>query len=151
MRRVKNGIYLSMVCALSLHAAQVELGTIDVEAKADTEVIKDVHGDDIKSADLAEALFKQSPSISMVRRSGIANDIILRGQKKDNINVTIDGAKICGACPNRMDPPVSHVLTKNIDSIEINEVFFVFFYIKATKTTHPIVKSRLCHRGRYVY
>jgi len=110
-----------MVCALSLQAAQVELGTIEVEAKADTEVIKDVHGDDIKSADLAEALFKQSPSVSMVRRSGIANDIVLRGQKKDNISVTIDGAKICGACPNRMDPPVSHVLTNNIDYIEINE------------------------------
>ena len=66
-------------------------------------------------------MFKQSASVSLVRRSGIANDIILRGQKKDNINVTIDGAKIYGACPNRMDPPVSHVLTNNIDYIEINE------------------------------
>ena len=36
----------------------------------------------IKSADLAEALSKNVPSISIVRRSGIANDIILRGQKK---------------------------------------------------------------------
>ncbi len=121
MTRIKTGIYLSFACALSLQAAQVELGTIDVEAKVDTEVIKDVHGDDIKSADLAEALFKQSPSISLSRRSGIANDILVRGQRKDNINVTIDGAKVCGACPNRMDPPISHVLTNNVDYIEINE------------------------------
>jgi iron complex outermembrane receptor protein len=121
MRTIKAGIVLSLVCTLSLHAEQVEMGTIDVEAKADTEVIKDVHGDDIKAADLGEALFKQSPSISLVRRSGVANDVIVRGQKKDNINVTIDGAKVCGACPNRMDPPVSHVLTNNIDYIEINE------------------------------
>ena len=118
MRKI---IYLSFACSLLLQAAQVELETINVEAKADTEVIKDVHGEDIKSADLAEALFKQSPSVSLVRRSGIANDVIVRGQKKDNINVTIDGAKVCGACPNRMDPPVSHVLTNNIDFIEINE------------------------------
>jgi iron complex outermembrane receptor protein len=118
---MKKGIYLSMVCAVSLYAAEAELGTIDVEDKIDTEVVKDVHGDDIKSADLAEALFKQSPSVSLVRRSGIANDVIIRGQKKDNINVTIDGAKIYGACPNRMDPPVSHVLTNNIDYIEIYE------------------------------
>ncbi|SFV70470.1 TonB-dependent receptor [hydrothermal vent metagenome] len=118
---MKRIIYLSFACSLLLQAAQVELETINVEAKADTEVIKDVHGEDIKSADLAEALFKQSPSVSLVRRSGIANDIIVRGQKKDNINVTIDGAKVCGACPNRMDPPVSHVLTNNIDFIEINE------------------------------
>ena len=121
MTTLKTGIVLSLACAISLQAAPVEMGTIDVEAKVDTEVIKDVHGEDIKSADLGEALFKQSPSISLVRRSGIANDVIVRGQKKDNINVSIDGAKVCGACPNRMDPPVSHVLTNNIDYIEINE------------------------------
>jgi len=118
---MKKAIYLSLACSLWIQAAQIELETINVETKPDTEVIKDVHGEDIKSADLGEALFKQSPSVSLVRRSGIANDIILRGQKKDNINVTIDGTKVYGACPNRMDPPVSHVLTNNIDYIEINE------------------------------
>jgi iron complex outermembrane receptor protein len=121
MMKIEAGIVLSLACAMSLHAEQVEIGTIDVEAKADTEIIKDVSGDDIKSADLGEALFKQSPSVSLVRRSGIANDVIVRGQKKDNINVTIDGMKIYGACPNRMDPPVSHILTNNVDYIEINE------------------------------
>ena len=124
MTRLKTGIMLSFACVMSLHtvqAAEVEMGTIDVEANVDTEVIKDVSGEDIKSADVAEALFKQSSSVSLVRRSGIANDIIVRGQKKDNISVTIDGMKIYGACPNRMDPPISHVLTNNIDYIEINE------------------------------
>ncbi|BAF73120.1 TonB-dependent receptor [Sulfurovum sp. NBC37-1] len=118
---MKKGIYLSLVCAMSLYAAEVELGTIDVEAKVDTEVVKDVHGEDIRSADVAEALMKQSSSVTLVRRSGIANDIIVRGQKKDNINVTIDGAKIYGACPNRMDPPISHVLANNIDYIAIDD------------------------------
>ena len=119
--RVKKAICLSLVCAVWVCAAEKKLETINVETNVDTELIKDVSGEDIKSADLGEALFKQSASVSLVRRSGIANDIILRGQKKDNINVTIDGAKIYGACPNRMDPPVSHVLTNNIDYIEINE------------------------------
>ena len=53
---------------------------------------------------LGEALFKQSPSVSLVRRSGVANDIIVRGQKKDNINVTIDGVKVYGACPEQNGP-----------------------------------------------
>ncbi|WP_309499316.1 TonB-dependent receptor [Sulfurovum sp.] len=118
---MKKVICLSLACTLWIYAAEVKLETINVETSVDSEVIKDVSGEDIKSADLGEALFKQSASVSLVRRSGIANDIILRGQKKDNINVTIDGAKIYGACPNRMDPPVSHVLTNNIDYIEINE------------------------------
>ncbi len=118
---MKKGIYLSLACSLWLNAAEVELETINVATKVDTEVVKDVSGEDIKSADLGEALFKQSASVSLGRRSGIANDIILRGQKKDNINITIDGAKVYGACPNRMDPPVSHILTNNVDYIEINE------------------------------
>ena len=118
---MKKGIYLSLVCAASLYAAEAELGTIDVNASIDSEVIQDVSGEDIKSADVAEALFKQSPSVTLVRRSGVANDIIVRGQKKDNINVTLDGVKIYGACPNRMDPPISHVLTNNNDYIEINK------------------------------
>ncbi len=115
-------IMISLACAVSLHAESAQqIGTIDVVSNIDTEVVKDVHGDEIKSADLSEALFKQSPSVTLVRRSGVANDIIVRGQKKDNVNVTIDGAKLYGACPNRMDPPVSHVLTNNIDYVEINE------------------------------
>ncbi|NOR55423.1 MAG: TonB-dependent receptor [Sulfurovum sp.] len=120
MRQGQGLLWASLVL-LSAQAEEVTLETIEVETSIETELIKDVRGEDIKSADLAEALFKQSPAISLVRRSGIANDIIVRGQKKDNINVSIDGAKVYGACPNRMDPPVSHVLTNNIDYIEINE------------------------------
>ena len=118
---MKKAIYLSLACTLWINAAEVELETIHVDTKVDTEVIKDVSGEDIKSADLAEALFKQSPSVALSRRSGIANDIVVRAQRKDNINVTIDGAKVHGACPNRMDPPISHILTNNVDYIEINE------------------------------
>ena len=51
--------------------------------------ITDVSAKYVKSADLAEGLFKNVAEISLVRRSGIANDIILRGQKKDNINVLV--------------------------------------------------------------
>lgn len=102
---------------LSAAEHESELPTISVESTK----LSDVSGEEVKSADLAEALGKKVPSISVVRRSGIANDIILRGQKKDNINILIDGAKIYGACPNRMDPPTSHVLTNNIEGIEIIE------------------------------
>ncbi len=118
---MKKTLYFSIVCATALFAAEADLGTIDVEGAMDTEVIKDVHGEDVQSADVAVALTAESASVSLIRRSGISNDIIVRGQMKDNIAVTIDGAKVCGACPNRMDPPISHVLSNNIDYIEINE------------------------------
>jgi len=94
-----------------------DLGSIVVESTK----LTDVSGEEVKSADLADALSKLLPSVSIVRRSGIANDIILRGQKKDNINILIDNTKVYGACPNRMDPPTSHILTNTIDSIEVTE------------------------------
>jgi len=119
---MKRILTTSFMCALALNASDmVELDAISVEEKVNTKVVKDVSGQQIKSADLAEALFKNIPSVSMVRKSGIANDIILRGQKKDNINILIDNAKIYGACPNRMDPPTSHVLSNNIESVKVIE------------------------------
>jgi len=115
------------VCMLSIFASTVvlansiEIPTIDVEEKVNIKVVKSVSENEIKSADLAEALTQNIPSISLVRRSGIANDIILRGQKKDNINILIDDAKIYGACPNRMDPTTSHILSNNVESVEVIE------------------------------
>lgn len=118
---MKKLVCLSVAASFCLHAANVELGTIEVEEKIETEVFKDVSSEEIKSADVAEGLTNESSSVWLVRRSGISNDIIVRGQKKDNINVTIDGTKVFGACPNRMDPPISHILTNNIDYIEMIE------------------------------
>jgi len=114
-------ISISLACCAALNASQLSLGTIDVEEKIDTEIVKDIRGEEIKSADLGEALAKESASVNIIRRSGISNDIVIRGQKKDNIVVTVDGAKVCGACPNRMDPPISHILSNNVDYVEINE------------------------------
>jgi len=111
-----------MLCASVLYANEtITTDTLSVQESVNTKVVQNVSSEQIKSADLAEALMKNIPSISMVRRSGIANDIILRGQKKDNINILIDEAKIYGACPNRMDPPTSHVLSNNIESVTVVE------------------------------
>ncbi|WP_293815956.1 TonB-dependent receptor plug domain-containing protein, partial [Thiolapillus sp.] len=117
-------VICSSLCATGV-AADQEDKKEDTEAMPEMVVqgtrLNDISGKEVKSADLAEALAKKSASVSLVRRSGIANDIILRGQKKDNINILIDGGKIYGACPNRMDPPTSHILTNNIESVEITE------------------------------
>ena len=120
---MKKIISLSLVTtAVILSASEVQnLETISIVETANSKIVKDVSNEQIKSADLAEALSKNVPSISIVRRSGIANDIILRGQKKDNINIILDDAKIYGACPNRMDPATSHVLSNNIQSVKVIE------------------------------
>ncbi|WP_456456045.1 TonB-dependent receptor [Nitratifractor sp.] len=120
---MKKTVLLSVAAAATLWAAPSEdLGAIDVNASAfETTVVEDVAGEEIRSADVAAALALKVPGVTLVRRSAIANDIIVRGLKKDNLSVTIDGAQIYGACPNRMDPPISHVLANNIDNIEVTE------------------------------
>ncbi|WP_457598343.1 TonB-dependent receptor [Hydrogenimonas sp.] len=114
-------LLLSFAAVSALQAEDVELGTIEVEETVNTTIVKDVAGEEVRSADLADALSKLDPDVQLIRRSGIANDIILRGMRKDNINFVIDGGKIYGGCPNRMDPPISHVLTSNVEKIVVKE------------------------------
>jgi iron complex outermembrane recepter protein len=120
---MKKIISLSLITtAVILSANEVQnLEKISIVESANSKMVKDVSNEQIKSGDLAESLSKNVPSISIVRRSGIANDIILRGQKKDNINIILDNAKIYGACPNRMDPATSHVLSNNVQSVKVIE------------------------------
>jgi iron complex outermembrane receptor protein len=114
---MKKIIPLSLIAISSLLASEVELAPISVESTVITEVSQNAQ----VSADLSEALSESVPSIDMNRRSGIANDVYIRGQKRDNISVEVDGTKVCGACPNRMDPPISHIITSQIDEIEVIE------------------------------
>ena len=116
-------ISLSLVTtAMLVNASETNtLEPIRVVETANSKIVKDVSDEQLKSADLAEALSKNVPSVSIVRRSGIANDIILRGQKKDNINILLDAAKIYGACPNRMDSATSHVLSNNVQNVKVIE------------------------------
>ena len=121
MKRAIPLIALCVSVATSLYAQEMELGAVEVEEQITSTVVKDVAGEEVRSADLADALYKLDPDIQLIRRSGIANDIILRGLRKDNINVLIDGGKIYGGCPNRMDPPISHILSNNVDRIVVKE------------------------------
>ena len=45
----------------------------------------------------------------------------MRGLQRDNINVLIDGGRIYGACPNRMDSPAFHVDFSEIDHVEVTK------------------------------
>jgi iron complex outermembrane receptor protein len=110
-------ISLSLASISVLYASDVTLAPVNIEATTVTEVAQKAN----KSADVAQALSEAVPSIDMSRRSAIANDVFIRGQKRDNITVEVDGTKIYGACPNRMDPPVSHIVANQIDTIEVIE------------------------------
>jgi len=113
----KKIIPLSLVLITTLYAQEIELEEVSVESTLITEVAQNAQ----ISADLAQSLSISVPSVDMNRRSAIANDVYIRGQKRDNISIEVDGTKIYGACPNRMDPPVSHILANQIDEVEVIE------------------------------
>ncbi len=68
--------------------------------------------------DVGEAMARL-PGVWKVRKGGIANDIVVKGYSQDDITVLIDGARVAGACPNRMDPPAFHVDFGELDRVEI--------------------------------
>ncbi|WP_269524353.1 TonB-dependent receptor [Coraliomargarita parva] len=68
---------------------------------------------------LAEALESAQPGISLVRKAGMSNDVVMRGLGGDDISVTLDGRKIFCACSNRMDPPLSQATGENAERVEI--------------------------------
>ena len=114
---MKKTLTLSLLAVSALYSANVTLVPIDVESTTVTDVAQKAQ----TSADLSQALSDNVPAIDMIRRSAIANDILIRGQKRDNIAVEVDGTKTYGACVNRMDPPVSHVVANQIDKVEVIE------------------------------
>ncbi len=118
----RAGVVLFFIAA-SLCYAQIEIQKVVVEDEALQES-KELRSDEIeftRQQDLAQVLSETRPEINMVRASAIGNDIVLRGFKRDDINVLIDGAKIYGGCPNRMDPPAMHISVADIAKVQIKE------------------------------
>lgn len=116
---------LSMAAVAALATEPVTIQKITIEADAPKIDTKKVEADEMvkfsRQSDLGEMLSETLPEITHVRNSAVGNDIILRGFRKDNLNITIDDAKVCGACPNRMDPPSMHVSSSQIKNVEVQE------------------------------
>ncbi|MDX1640583.1 MAG: TonB-dependent receptor, partial [Balneolaceae bacterium] len=69
----------------------------------------------------AGQFLKDSPNISGIRKAGgFGVDPVLRGFQKNQLMVEMDGLlQSQGACPNRMDPPTTHIQMEQIEEVEI--------------------------------
>lgn len=64
--------------------------------------------------------FRQFNGGSAVKKGGFAMDPVLRSFKYDQLNVQYDGGiRLWGGCPNRMDPPASHIQSEDVKRIEV--------------------------------
>ena len=73
--------------------------------------------------DVGEALTALD-GVWMIRKAGIANDLVVRGFQQNNVNVLVDGSRTYGACPSHMDPPAQHVDFAEVDRIEVTKGAF---------------------------
>ncbi len=129
MKKLASMVLLSTSVMLSYsHAVEgIRIEKLTVEEKKSKEEVstkKELTQEEAKvtrQIDLGEILSEFYPEVWYMRKAGTANDLYIRGFAKDNINVLIDGSKIYGACPNRMDPPSFHVSSPQIESIVIKE------------------------------
>ncbi len=95
----------------------------DLETKSAREIFQD--GLEVREVresaarDIGEALSRLD-GVWKLRKGAIANDVVLRGFSGGNLNVLIDGVRIHGACPNRMDPAAFHVDFAEVERVELS-------------------------------
>ncbi|MDQ1330399.1 MAG: iron complex outerrane recepter protein [Thermodesulfobacteriota bacterium] len=115
-------ILLSFIISLPLYAAdsilldEIVVKGTKLESNQENMTIREVR--EGSSRDIGEAM-QNIPGITGLRKGAIANDIVLRGQQRDNINVLMDGVRVHGGCPSRMDPPTFHFDFAEVESIEV--------------------------------
>jgi iron complex outermembrane receptor protein len=71
------------------------------------------------NADDAGAALSVLPGVSMLRKGGIANDVVIRGFHGNDFGVMVDDQMLFGAGPHQMDPTLSHVNLEEVERIEV--------------------------------
>jgi len=59
------------------------------------------------------------PSVSLSRMGGRGLEPVVRGQSQERVDVLLDGIRVEGACPNRMDPPTSRLSSALAPVLEV--------------------------------
>jgi len=64
-----------------------------------------------------DGILSTMQGITLIRRGNFAPEVMLHGLSDGQINVTLDGMKIFGACTDHMDPSSSYIEPNNLQSI----------------------------------
>jgi len=113
-------IFVSLICQ-SAQAENQLLDEITVRGQSESTIEESLSIREVRESsarDMGEAL-QQVEGISIIRKGAIANDVVLRGFQKDNINVFVDGVRLHGACPSRMDSPSFHYDFAEIEQVKV--------------------------------
>ncbi|WP_372964824.1 TonB-dependent receptor domain-containing protein [Marinobacter sp.] len=90
-------------------------------------LIRVTEGQSAEAARLSAAAVQSEPaerlstnaSVSLSRMGGRGLDPVVRGQNEERVDVLLDGMRVEGACPSRMDPPTSRLSTALAPVLEV--------------------------------
>lgn len=67
-----------------------------------------------------DKLLSTTPGITLIKRGNFALEPTIRGLNAGQINTTIDGMQMFGACTDRMDPISSYIEPTNLEKIQLS-------------------------------
>ena len=99
--------------------AYISLDEITIQSFADlhSKNLRNIRRDPQVST---EKLLASIPGVSIISRGNFAQEPLIRGLGDGQINVTLNGMKIFGACTDRMDPGSSYIEPNNLKSIKVS-------------------------------
>lgn len=120
-RKLNLAILTALSASLPVTASAIELTPIEVQEDAEKAKQSTVYKEDLLQSGNTEtgASLRRISGVGASRMGGHGLDIFVRGQKQSQLNILIDGAKIEGGCPNRMDPPTSYAEISSVDEIKV--------------------------------
>lgn len=114
--------FLTIFCSINIYSQdttlqQVELKEINIiDFNDDKDPLNEYFIGNRFS--LIEKGMERIPAISLISRGNYAAEPIVRGFSGGQVNLSIDGMHIFGACTDKMDPVSSYVETANLKEIE---------------------------------
>ncbi|MFO8142487.1 MAG: TonB-dependent receptor, partial [Marinobacter sp.] len=116
-----------LVRCISLALAGCAMTPTAYAQAEDAVLIRVTEGQSAEAARLSAAAVQSEPvqrlsssaSVSLSRMGGRGLDPVIRGQNEERVDVLLDGMRVEGACPSRMDPATSRLSTALAPVLEV--------------------------------
>ena len=119
-----NPITFALASALSAPVFATELAPVEVEGTAiESAQVSNTETDSLNQAGNSETgtALRSINGVEGSRMGGHGVDLFIRGQGQSQLNILLDGAKIEGGCPNRMDPPTAYAEINSYDEVIVTK------------------------------
>lgn len=119
---MQTRVLFSAVLSVLSHSAMAESQLLPIQVISETTVSTSQELSAVLEASgntEGGAVLRQFSGVEAQRLGGIGLDILIRGQGQSAVNILVDGGKIEGGCPNRMDPPTHYTELSSFDKIRV--------------------------------